>query len=428
MLTYILKNIIKRKGKYILSVLVISATVLLFVVINSLSIAYKSAANLPFKNIESSIIIQKSGNVPEETKGAVLPCSMVAIQSDYVKNITNLNNIKNISTGLFLWVFDKDNFKRVMGVDWGSSLGKKLIAGIISGRNPQNNKEVLIEQTFANQHNLNINMDIDISGNKFMISGIVQMAGKNMIESDYYADLKKIQDIAYNSKDIQETEKFNLDDVNIIFIDVDQSNIKNVSQSLTRLLASQSNRGMTPTGQAIGTFTVSYPQSFEKQISSFFLLSDKLLLLILLTIIIGSILIIISSLNHNVLERTKEFGIMRAVGFTNMDIQKIIIMETFLLLIIGFVSGIILSAISVILLSRMHVSITIPWELNPFPHFLLSNPSRADTIQSYLLPVKFQVSLVLLSAVITFATGLLTIAVLVKSINKFKVMEVLRHE
>src|SRR4030042_4687962 len=99
-----------------------------------------------------------------------------------------------------------------MGIDWESSLGKKIIAGITTGYFPQNSKEVLIEETFADQHNLQINQEIDIANKKFLISGIVQMAGKNIIKSDYYADLKKIQEIAYNSKEIQNTEKFNVDD------------------------------------------------------------------------------------------------------------------------------------------------------------------------------------------------------------------------
>ena len=154
----------------------------------------------------------------------------------------------------------------------------------------------------------------------------------------------------------------------------------------------------------------------------------QLILLILITIIAGAILIIISSLNHNVIERMKEFGIMRAVGYTNINIQKIIISETFILLITGYLTGIMASLAAIFFLSKMNVSITIPWELNPFPHFLLSSPSQADTIQSYLLPIKFQLQYAITGFFISFAMGILTIAFTLRTINKFKVMEVLRHE
>jgi len=428
MLKYILKNLFKRKRKYILSMLVISSVVLLFIVMNSLSIAYKKASELPFKNIQNSIVIQKSGNVPEETKGAVLPCSMTAIKSDYLKIIASISGVKNISSGLFLWVFDKDYFKRVMGVDWESSLGKKIISGIIAGSSPKSIHEVLVEQTFSSRNNFAVGDKIDIAGNNYSITGIVQMTGKNIVESDYYADLRKIQETAYNSIDVQKTEKFEPDDVNIIFVDADLMQINNAAESLNKILAASDKHGFTPTGKALGTFTITTPKSFESQISSFFFLSDKLMLLILITIIAGAILIIISSLNHNVIERTKEFGIMRAVGYTNINIQKIIISETFILLITGYLTGIIASLAVIYFLSKMNVTITIPWELNPFPHFLLSSPSQADTIQSYLLPIKFQLQYAITGFFISLAMGILTIAFTLRTINKFKVMEVLRHE
>jgi putative ABC transport system permease protein len=249
-----------------------------------------------------------------------------------------------------------------------------------------------------------------------------------MIVADYYVPLKEIQDTAYKSKDIQKTERFYPDDVNVIFADVEQTRINAVAQDLSKIFNLAAGQGLTPTGQAIGTFTITTPKSFEKQISSFFLLSEKLLLMILSTIITGAILIIIFSLNHNVIERTKEFGILRAVGYTNINIQKIIVTETFILLLIGYLIGLLASLAAIYFLSLLRVNITIPWELNPFPHFLLSDPSRADTILSYPLPVAFQLPQALVSAVISAAAGLLTIMVTLRTINKFKVMEVLRHE
>ncbi|HCT83692.1 MAG TPA: hypothetical protein DF296_00650 [Candidatus Margulisbacteria bacterium] len=428
MFMYIFKNILQRKRKYILSILIISVVVLLVIVMNSLSIAYKNTASLPFKNIQSSIIIQRSGNVPEVTKGAILPCSLVAISSDYLKEVRSIGEVKGISTGLLLWVFDEAQFKRVMGVDWTSTLGTRMKAGISSGRYPQSNREVVVEKTFANQHGLLINQKVTISGELYKITGIVQLAGKNVVSSDYYTNLQAAQEIAYNSKVLQNTEKFNKDDIGIIFLDVEQTDVTTVSLKLKKIFATSGSTGATPTGQTIGSFTITTPQSFEKQISSFFFLSDKLLLLILGTIIISSVLIIISSLSHNVLERRRELGIMRAVGYTAMDIKKIIISETFLLLIIGFVIGIVSSIVAIFALSKTHIAITIPWELNPYPHFLLSEPTRADTVQNYLLPIQFQMTYAFISALIIIGTGCLTIALILRNINKYKVTEVLRHE
>jgi hypothetical protein len=64
---FALKEIRRRKKKYILNIMVISLVVVLLVTLNSMGIALKEASKLPFENIHSSIIVQRSGNVPENT-------------------------------------------------------------------------------------------------------------------------------------------------------------------------------------------------------------------------------------------------------------------------------------------------------------------------------------------------------------------------
>jgi len=428
-LSYALKEIYKKRNKYLLNILLISLVVVMLITLNSLGTAYKDASKLPFEKIHSSIIIQKNGNVPENTTGVVTSCSLAPIRNKIINEIKNIDNVNDVSYGLFLWVFDKDNFKRVLGVNWNDSLGTKIKANIIRGNIPKEDAEVLVDKTYADQYNISIGKKIKISGQDFIVSGIGKNSGKDVIASDLFLNLNNTQQLAYNSVNLQKTEKFEQNDINIIFVDAEQTKISKIADRLNTLLNPKTlNNGKTPTGKTIGTYTIYTPKSFEKQISSLFVLSDKLILFISLITILGSILIIIKSMSHSIMQRKKEFGIMKSVGFTNKNIQKEITKETMIQVFIGYIFGIIISFISIILLARTKISINIPWELNPYPHFLASNPSLVDTVQTYFLPIKFQPTYAIISFIIVVFIGLFTTWIITNHINKLKATEVLKNE
>jgi len=426
---YALKEMRKRRSKYALNVAAIILLVVLLTTLNSLSLAYKDVAGLPFRSINSTIIIQRNGNVPENTTGVVLSCSSAPIGADYLSKVREVDGVNDVSDGLLLWVFDHDNFKRVFGVNWNDGFGRGIESQITIGSRPQTNREALVGKDYADQYGLKINQHINVSGAEFQISGIMGSSGKNVIPSDVYVALASAQTLAYNSRNLQATERFNETDVNIIFVDVDQTNLKQVSQRLNNIFSvNQPTGGNTPTGQVIGSISIYTPISFENQISAVFKLSDQLTLILSLIVPIGAILIIANSSGHTLLERRREYGIMKAVGFRNRDIQQVVFSETLLQVLIGYVAGLILSFIAIVFLARTTVSVNVPWEVGGYPHFLVPNPSLAGTVLTYLLPISFQVTYALLSGAVVVAIGLLTTMILARRINGLKAMEVLRYE
>ena len=86
------------------------------------------------------------------------------------------------------------------------------------------------------------------------------------------------------------------------------------------------------------------------------------------------------------------------------------------------------TAASGIALSGLTVSVNIPWELNPYPHFLASDPSSVNTIQTYPLPIQFNPQQVILPMLSILIISFLTIHILLKNIGKLKPMEVLKYE
>jgi ABC-type antimicrobial peptide transport system permease subunit len=429
MFYYAIKELLKRKKLYLLNIMTIGLVTLMVITLNSLAIAYREAARLPFEDIQGNIIIQRNGNVPETTSGVLLSCSLAPIPQELVSQIIKIDGVKDISAALSLWVFDPDNFKRVAGVDFHDNFGKKLSAKLIDGSIPNADNQILVEKTYAQKYSLEVGQETTISGQHFTVAGIVGTAGNEVMASDIYLNLAAAQEMAYQSKNLQQTETFNKTDVNIIFINVSQPDLETVTQNIKGSITDSGiNAGKTPLGQTIGSYNIYTPQSFENQISTVFRISDKLTRVISLILFIGAAIIVARNALRIILERVREFGIMKTVGFKNRDIQSEINLETFIQILTGFFAGLILSAIAVVALSHTTVSIAIPWELTAYPHFLLSNPSEANVTQMHLLPIRLEPLYIFASFVIIMAVGLATSFLSVWQINKLKPMEVMRHE
>ena len=429
MFYYALKELLKRKKLYLLNIMTIGLVTLMVITLNSLATAYREAARLPFEDIQGNIIIQRNGNVPETTSGVLLSCSLAPIPQELVSQIIKIDGVKDISAALSLWVFDPDNFKRVSGVDFHDNFGKKLTAKLIDGSIPNTDNQILVDKTYAQKYSLEVGQETTITGQHFTVAGIIGTAGNEVMASDIYLNLAAAQQMAYQSKNLQQVETFNRTDVNIIFVNVSQPDLRTVTQNIKGILTDSGiNAGNTPLGKTIGSYNIYTPQSFENQISTVFRISDKLTWVISLILFIGAAIIVARNALRIILERRREFGIMKTVGFKNRDIQSEINLETFFQILTGFFAGLILSAVAVVALSHTTVSIAIPWDLTAYPHFLLSNPSEANVTQMHLLPIRLEPLYIFASFAIIMAVGLATSFLSVWQINKLKPMEVMRHE
>lgn len=429
MFYFAIKELLKRYKSYVLTVIVLALVTCMVLTLNFLGAAYKEASRLPFKDIQGTIVIQKNGNVPETISGVLLSCSLAPIHQNVIGDISKIEGANNISSALSLWVFDEDHFKRVLGVNWQDSYGKSLSSRVTDGSIPGTGQEVLVEKTYAGKNGLSTGATATISGRLFTVSGIVGTAGNEIVASDFYLDIPVAQDMAYQSKSLQAVETVDKTDVNVIFINTGQQDLTPVTQRIKQVLAGpDTNMGQTPLGQTIGDYNIYTPATFEDQISAVLRLSDNLIRVISLVLFIGACLIIARNTLHIILERKREFGILKAIGFRTGDIQKVISIETAIQSLVGFAVGLALTGLAVFLLSRTTVSIAIPWELSPYPHFLLANPEDANVVQTHLLPIKFEPLYTFIIFLAILVIGLIISLFSTWQISKLKPMEILRNE
>ena len=429
MFNYAVKDFLKRKRLFLLNVFGIALVVIMVVVLPGLNEAYRIAARLPFQAVQGTIIIQKNGNVPENVSGVLLSCSLAPISRETVTGLSSIDGVRGVSTALSLWVFDPDNFKRVVGANWQDGFGQNLKSRIVDGSAPGNKDELLLDENYAAQHSLGAGGKAETGGRTFTVSGIIRNAGNEIVGADMYVSLETAQEMALASGNLQDVEPFAKTDVNIIFLDTGQSDIAAVSKQVTTLLSSGvSNAGQTPLGQTVGSYNIYTPASFDSQVSSLFKLSDRLSFIILAVVLAAGALIVVRGVLHETGERRREYGIMKSVGFRNRDLRQVLLLQTSMQALAGLAIGQLFSAIIIILLKQTTVSIAIPWELTAYPHFLVSNPLDANVVQTYALPAGFSPLDGLAATGITLALGGLTSLFGAWSLNRVKPMEVLKYE
>jgi putative ABC transport system permease protein len=172
--------------------------------------------------------------------------------------------------------------------------------------------------------------------------------------------------------------------------------------------------------------TVATPDSFLELLGSLFALSDKFTLVASLIAVLVAVLVAFKTMAGNVAERAREIGVLRAVGWTNRDVVSQLVAESVIQCLAAGLLGLAIALAVSFGLSFMTVSIPIPWELSPIPHFL---PGGGDQIFKTLrLPVHVPWALAFLAILLSTFIGVVTGGLLGRHVSRIKPSEVLRHE
>jgi putative ABC transport system permease protein len=409
------KELFYQKRRTLMSILGLSIGIALLIVLNSLSSAYRQAAHVPLKEIGADITVQRSGDVPKDLAGAVFPCSAVTIRKDEVERVRKLPGVRGIGAGLLLWVFDPNRAWIVLGIEKENSIGPSLLrSSVTEGRFLEDGKsEALVEQAYARQFGIKLGDTISVADKKFPVVGFVDASRAAKIAvANVYLPLKEAEDLAISSKELQSVSPYKTGDVNLLFVKADQEKIAGLASEMKGILG--------------GKATVATPDSFLKLLGSLFALSDKFTLAASLIAIIVAVLIAFKTMAGNIAERAREIGVLKAVGWTNRNVVSQLMSESVIQCFIAGILGLVIAFVAAFGLSFMKVSIPIPWEMSPTPHFL---PGGGDQIFKTLrLPVHVPWNLAFFAILLSVIIGGMTGGLLGRHISKIKPSEVLRHE
>ncbi len=315
-----INSIKRRKSKAVLLLLGLSLSIASVIVLISISIEMEKNLEESLDDFGANIIItphqkELNFNYAGISFGTVSYNSQKLKEDELLKirTIKNNDNLKIISPKLINIDTLQDKEVMIAGVHFKEEILLKTWWDI-NGKAPSQENETLIGSIIAAKLNINISDEIFLNGKKFIVVGIINPTGSQDDEI-VFIDLGFMQSLYGQENEIS------LAEISALCYDCPIEEI--VRQASEKLPYAE----IKPLKQAI--------ESKMAAIHSF----EKFSFGISLVIIIISMMIVFSNVNSSVIERTREIGVFKAIGYKNIDIMQIIFTEVLLISVVAGIIG-----------------------------------------------------------------------------------------
>jgi putative ABC transport system permease protein len=407
--SYVLKELRHHHNRTLVNILGIGIGIALFVSINAVNTAYQKAASLPFKNLGADVVVQlpekravDSGQPPASMRGIRLPFSNQLLPSEDLEKLKTIEGVDSMASSLLLWEFDQGGFRTIMGVDLSQpSLGPiKVKEWLSSGRFPQKEGEAVVEKHYAKFHHTQLGNTIEINGRPFNVVGLLEIKeGSQIASSNIYLPLQDAQSLLGGEPG-----------VNVTYLRLKSpSLLSQVKTSIAR--------------QLNGVSVASSDASLELM-GGVSKISDQFSFLASVIALGGAIFLIIKAMLSSLVERSREIGILKAVGWTEGDVRKQLMGEVLLQSLAGGVLGVLMGYSFSYLLGFLSIPVSTSWELNLLPAFAKETAGAAQTVR---LPVSISAGLTAISLGLSLAAGGLATYFMGKRTARMKPAEILRQ-
>ena len=250
------------------------------------------------------------------------------LDNDLLRTVKNVDGIKDAAPCLLYKMYN-EKFQSeisIAGIDTTSTATKTNVCAstnVMKGRYLSVNPgEVVALESFASAHNLSPGDTLDIFGGKLVLAGIVN-PGIRPVKADFYAPINVVRTIL---KDKLQCSAANFD-MNIILVEVTDSRIQdNVIDRLKNMMYK---------------FSVSSYNCYQPAYRVMSIIDQSsagLAVLIFIFLILFSGKTQLTAL----IERFREIGILKSLGWTDLDLSSHILMVSFIQSLIGVTLGLLL--------------------------------------------------------------------------------------
>ena len=406
---YVLKELRHHHNRTLVNVVGIAVGIALFVSINAASTAYQKAVSLPFKDLGADLVVQRperrtmsSAQAPESMRGIRLPFSNQLFSPENLRKLASVQGVGAMASSLLLWEFDRGGFRTIMGVDLSQpSLGPvKVKEWLKEGRFPKQEGEVVLEKHYAKFHHTKLGDKMRIGGREFTVVGLLEIKeGSQVASANIYLPLADAQDLFGESSKA----------VNVVYLRLNSPSL--LSQVKTQI------------GQQFSGVSVTSSDSFLELMGGVSKISDQFSLLASLIALGGAIFLIIKTMLSNLVARSSEIGILKAVGWTERDVQKQLMGEALLQSLAGGIFGLIIGYGVSYLLGFASIPVTTPWEINLLPALAKSAESASSAVR---LPVSLSPGLTAAALGLSLLAGALASYFMGRRTLRMKPVDILR--
>ena len=416
MILYLIAELTRRPARTLSAILTIAIGIASFVSLQAYADGYREAARAPLAEVGADITAQRQGDVPEGFEGIVYPHSVAPIHRDEIEAITAIPGVEKVAESLFFWSFEEDRFVAGLGFDPAVDFGPgRLKAGLVDGRFLQSDDHnvTLADASYAAQNGLEVEDIVTIVGQPFTIIGLIDTARLGQVaNANLYMPLADAQAMSTVAPNVLAVHDMRPDDANLLFLKAEQTQAEEVVTAAEAILGDKA--------------LVSSAESFGEQLGTLFDLIDRFGVIVGLVALLFAVAILLRSLAAGMWERRREIGMMRAVGWRQRDISRQLLAETLLITLLGAIVGLALAWMVTFVMSRTAVTVPVPWELSPSPHFL---PGGAKEV-AVVVPLAAHITptLALAALGLSLAAAALVGMWLPRRIANIKPAEVLRSE
>ncbi len=315
-LKFIIKNPFRRKNSAILSIVGICIGIVVIVALGGITNGLVSTFEdtIHAGGADFSISGKETGNSAYGTN------TIDASWTDKIANVSGVNEAYPIY--VVLTSVGNDYMSTLIGIDPNGTALADL--SVSEGRIfKDNTSEAIIGKIYAKDKNLSVGDSIKIDGEDFKIVGIYETGDSNMA-GGVFTSISKVGELMDDENSISN-----------IYVKVDKGADP---QEVANRIDSMYGDNIT---------TVSSVMEMEQMGSMLNMLQAASWGISLLAIVVGA-LGIINTMLMSVFERTREIGVLKAVGWSNRKILTMIVGES---LVITILSAIIGSIIGVVLCS-----------------------------------------------------------------------------
>jgi putative ABC transport system permease protein len=392
------------------NILGIAIGIALFVSINAVSTAYQKAVSLPFKNLGADLVVQRpekravdSKQGPISMQGVRIPFSNQLLPPQDLEKLKSIEGVDSMATSLLLWEFDRGGFRTIMGVDLAQpSLGPiKVKEWLKEGRFPDNPGEVVLEKHYAKFRQTRLGDSFPIGNRPFKVVGLLEIKeGSQIASANLYLPLADAETLIEG-----ETKG-----VNIVYLHLKTPSL--LAQVKTQI------------SRELNGVSVTSSDSFLELMGGVSKISDQFSLLASIIALGGAIFLIIKTMLSNLVERSSEIGILKAVGWTERDVQKQLMGEVLVQSLMGGIVGVLAGYVVSYMLGFLSITIPTPWDINLMPAFAKDTEAASQVVR---LPVSVSAGLSAISLALALMAGGLASYFMGRRTARMKPVDILRR-
>ncbi len=345
-----LRELRRRKMRTITNIIGYSLAVAIMVIMINSIVYSKNASNNILNSTGTHFIASVPANIPTcslcsiktpENKDegfVVYGVSTKLISTEFVNQVNKIQYIKDALLALLYRLRSKTDghIFTINGFSPTNNIAVRTTTcaetDIVSGRfiTPTEDGVVMLEEAYAKLHNLNPDDSIDVAGFEFKVVGIIN-PGIRPAKADVYMHFDEAEKVINTQL---ETSKLN-NEANVILVETASSRVQKEAMSAMRDIIPE---------LVFSSYGCYQPASTVMGIN------ENSVWLIAIIVGVFTVALSLKSQLSSVIERRRDIGILKAIGWTDGNVVSQILAESILQAIIGGLLGCILSVIILMLI------------------------------------------------------------------------------